>query len=308
VKKILKVWWLVLLVVVARAEKKDKFAFTDFKPSREFVYKSIDGMDLKMHVFDPTGHKLTDKSPVIILFFGGGWLGGQPAKLSGQCDFFAKQGIVAITADYRVKGRTKTTPIVCVKDGKSAIRWVRAHAADLGIDPNRVIGGGASAGGHVAAAAGADVPFNEETDDLTVSARPNALVLFNPVFDNGPGGYGHDRVVEYWEKISPMHNISAETPPTIAFFGDNDQHVPVVTMNEYKKRMLEKGRRFDLFIYKDQKHGFFNYQKGENPRRNKYFNETLSEAALFLSSLGYLEASPTSKSTKQSIKTRDVAE
>jgi acetyl esterase/lipase len=196
--------------------------------------------------------------------------------------------MVAIAADYRVKGRNKTTPVECVKDGKSAIRWVRSHADELGIDPNKVIGGGASAGGHVAAATGTAVSFNEETDDLSVSARPNALVLFNPVFDNGPGGYGHDRVSDYWEKISPMHNIDAQTPPTIVFFGDNDQHVPVATAQEYKKRMEEQGLRCDLFIYEGQGHGFFNYRNGGDPKKNEYFNQTVQEAAKFLQSLDYL--------------------
>ena len=267
----------------------NKYAFTEFQPTREFVYKTVDDFDLKLSVFDPVGHQLTDEAPVIILFFGGGWVGGQPCRLAGQCDFFAKQGIVAITADYRVKGRNKTTPIECVKDGTSAVRWVRAHAAELGIDPKRVIVGGASAGGHVAATTGTGVTFDEATDDLSISSRANALVLFNPVFDNGPGGYGHDRVVDYWEQISPMHNMDAETPPTIALFGDNDKHVPVATAKEYQARMEAQGHRCDLKIYEGMGHGFFNYRKGGDPGKNKYFNQTLADAAEFLTSLGYIK-------------------
>ena len=258
------------------------------KPSSLITYKTASGADLKLHVFNPKGHHSSDHSPAIVLFFGGGWSGGQSEKLYGQCAYFASKGMVAMSADYRVKGRNKTTPVECVKDGKSAIRWIRSHAGEMGIDPDKVVAGGASAGGHVAAATGTGVPFNEETDDLSVSARPNALVLFNPVFDNGPSGYGHDRVADYWEKISPMHNINAGTPPTIAFFGDQDEHVPVATAQEYKKRMEDKGSRCDLSIYPGQAHGFFNYRPG-NEDRNPYFKKTVEEAAKFLTSVGILK-------------------
>lgn len=272
-------------VALLNAQEND---FSEFPPDREFVYKSIDGIDLKLYVYAPEGHDLQEPKPVIVLFFGGGWVGGKASQLSAQCDFFARQGMVAITADYRVKGRHKTTPKECVKDGKSAIRWIRSHAKELGIDPNQLIAGGASAGGHVAAAAGTGVAIDESTDDLSVSARPNALVLFNPVFDNGPGGYGHERVSEYWETISPMHNIDAQTPPTIVFFGDKDQHVPVETPKEYQQAMEAVGGRCDVFIYPGKGHGFFNYRAGGDADKNKFFYETMQESATFLKSLGVL--------------------
>lgn len=278
---------LVALFFVATVSAKEN-DFREFPPDREFVYKAIDGVDLKLYVYDPDGHDLQEPKPVIVLFFGGGWVGGQASRLSAQCDFFARQGMVAITAEYRVKGRHKTTPKECVKDGKSAIRWIRSHANELGIAPNQLIAGGASAGAHVAAAAGTGVAIDEASDDLRVSARPNSLVLFNPVFDNGPEGYGYARVSEYWQTISPMHNIDAETPPTIVFFGDNDKHVPVEIAEKYKQTMEAVGGRCDLFIYPGQKHGFFNYRPGSNAAKNQYYHKTLQESVSFLESLSYL--------------------
>lgn len=257
--------------------------FSEFPPDQEIVYKKIDDIELKLYVYEPEGHVKTDNKPVVVLFFGGGWVGGQASRLSGQCDFFTKHGYVAITAEYRVKGKHKTTPQECVKDGKSAIRWVRSNAKTLGIDPDKIIGGGASAGGHVAAAAGTDVKINEKSDKKSVSARPNALILFNPVFDNSPGNYGHDRVSDYWKTISPKHNISKDTPPTIAFFGDNDQHVPVATAKDYQLKMKEAGVRCDLIIYPGQGHGFFNYRSKN--KKNEYFNKTVEESLKFLKSL-----------------------
>ncbi|MFU8781354.1 MAG: alpha/beta hydrolase [Kiritimatiellia bacterium] len=253
-----------------------------FKPDKSLVYKTVGEVQLKLHVFNPEGHKASDKRPAMVFFFGGGWVGGSPSQFYPHCEHLASRGMVAIAAEYRTRSQHQTTPIECVKDGKSAIRWVRQHAGELGVDPAKVLAGGGSAGGHVAAATGTTNAFDEAGEDLTICAVPAALVLFNPVFDNGPGGYGHDRVQEYWQSISPMHNISVSTPPTVVFFGTRDKHVPVETANTYKRLMEEKGRRCDLHIYDGQPHGFFNYANTE------YYQKTVTEMDRFLESLGFL--------------------
>ena len=185
------------------------------KPDKTVVYKRVGDTELKLHVFLPEGHKLTDKRPGIVFFFGGGWVSGTPSQFYPHCRHLALRGMVAMSAEYRVKSRNKTTPKECVMDGKSAVRWIRANAAKWGVDPGKLAAGGGSAGGHVAAATGNVEGFEEEGEDATVSSRPDALVLFNPVYDNGPKGYGHGRVKEYWKQISPMHNLGKNSPPTM---------------------------------------------------------------------------------------------
>ena len=172
-----------------------------FPPDKKVVYKKADGVELQLHIFNPPGHKRTDKRPAIVFFFGGGWSSGSPSQFYPHCRYLADRGMVAISADYRVKKRNGTSPAECVKDGKSAVRWIRQHADELGIDSELLAAGGGSAGGHVAAAIGATTGFNEEGEDQGISCMPNALVLFNPVFDNGPNGYGHDRVKDYWQEF-----------------------------------------------------------------------------------------------------------
>lgn len=253
-------------------------------PDKIVEYKTVGDVKLTLHVFNPPRHQATDKTPAIVFFFGGGWIGGTPQQFYNQSEYLASRGMVAICADYRTKTKHKTSPQECVKDGKSAVRWIRSHAADLGIDPNRLAAGGGSAGGHVAAATGALAGFNEEGEDTSVSARPDALVLFNPVFDNSENGYGYDRVKDYWKEISPMHNIDQDTPPTIVLLGTKDDLIPVATAEEYKKRMETAGVRCDLRFYEDQLHGFFNKAK---------YSETVIEADKFLVSLGYLGGEPT---------------
>ena len=126
--------------------------------------------------------------------------------------------------------------------------------------------------------------FNEEGEDTSVSCRPNALVLFNPVYDNSETGYGYDRVSDYWETFSPMHNLDQDTPPTTVFLGTNDKLIPVATAKDFKKRMETLGIRSDLHLYQDQPHGFFNKTK---------YNETVYQMDLFLTELGYLRGIPT---------------
>ncbi len=90
---------------------------------------------------------------------------------------------------------------------------LRTHASRLGIEPDRIAAGGGSAGGHVAAATATIPKLDDPADDISISSRPNALVLFNPVFDNGPdGGWAHALVKDYGQDISPAHNIDAKCP------------------------------------------------------------------------------------------------
>lgn len=256
-------------------------------PDKVLTFKKIGETELQLHVFTPEAHKASDKRPAIVFFFGGGWNGGSPRQFYPHCRYLASRGMVAMSAEYRVKSRNKTTPRECVKDGKSAVRWIRQHAEELGIDPTLIAAGGGSAGGHVAAATGTTKGFEEDGQDLKVSSRPDALVLFNPVYDNGPSGYGHSRVKEYWRDFSPMHNIDAKTPPTIVFLGTKDKLIPVKTAKEYKRLMEEKSRRCDLHLYEGQPHGFFNYSRTDN------YTKTVIEMDRFLASLGYLKGEPT---------------
>jgi acetyl esterase len=250
------------------------------------VYKTIGETTLFLYVFNPKDHQQSDKRPAAVFFFGGGWNGGTPTHFEHHCRYLSSRGMVAMVADYRVKSRQGTTPKECVMDGKSAIRWIRSNAMKLGVDPNRIAAGGGSAGGHVAAATGTVKGMEQPEEDTSISSQPNALLLFNPVYDNSPKGYGYSRVKDVFPQISPMHNIKKETPPTIVFLGTKDSLIPVATAKEYKKRMETVGRRCDLHLYDGQPHGFFNYGN------QKYYLDTVGKMDAFLVSLNYIKAKP----------------
>lgn len=251
-------------------------------------YKVINDDTLKLFVRYPARFKRSRKYPTIIFFFGGGWNGGTLKQFQPQAEYFASRGMITVLADYRVKSRHKTTPYEAVSDAKSAIRFLRKHAKALGVNAKKIVASGGSAGGHLAAACGTLPGLDEPDEDLSISAEANAMVLFNPVFDNGPQGFQHERMGARWKEISPAHNIKKGTPPGIVFLGTEDPLIPVSIAESFKASMEAVGSRCDLHLYKGQEHGFFNQKKDSH----EYYNRTVRAADLFLSSLKYIKGQP----------------
>ena len=256
---------------------------------REIPYKIVADTTLRLFVFEDEGGRRDARRAAIVFFFGGGWTGGTPEQFFPQCEYLASRGMVAVSAEYRVKERHGTTPFECVADGKSAVRWLRSHAGELGIDPNRIAAGGGSAGGHVALCAALIDDFEDAGEDLSVSSRPDALVCFNPATDATRFA---DRVPESTgraEEISPAHHVKAGAPPAILFHGIDDPTVPFEDVERFAAAMTDAGDNCELVAYPGQEHGFFNYRDGSNP----YYVRTVRQADRFLADLGYLQGEPT---------------
>ncbi len=252
------------------------------------TYKTVGDTKLNLYIFSAAAPK---NAPAIVFFFGGGWKSGSPQQFETQCRELAKRGMVAITADYRVESRHGVKPTQCLADARSAIRWVRAHADQLGVDPQRIAAGGGSAGGHLAASTPFITEFDEPSDDKNVSAVPNALVLFNPALVLAPiegfdaEGFGtrvpEERMGTKPINLSPAHHVSKNGPPTIIFHGREDTTVPFASAEAFTAKMKSQGNRCELHGFDDQKHGFFN--------GDEFKQKTLTEADKFLVSLGWLK-------------------
>ena len=195
----------------------------------QILYKQIDTTKLVMEVYFPEKLDKSKEYPAIVFFFGGGWNSGSLEQFQPHARYFSKRGMICFIADYRVKNRQQTTPFESVKDAKSAIRFIRGNSKKFYVDPSRIVASGGSAGGHLAAATALIHDYNESTDDLSQSCVPNALVLYNPVIDNGPGGYAYSRIGDAYKNFSPLHNIKEGAPPTILFLGTKDRLIPVET-------------------------------------------------------------------------------
>lgn len=266
--------------------RRDKITLKQIEQQKvEVKYKTIGDVELHLHLFRPDNHQTQDRRPCIVFFFGGGWVGGSPSQFYKQAWYLSQRGMVAACAEYRIQSKHKTTPIECVKDGKSAMRYLRSRASELGVDPNKIVAAGGSAGGHVAASTATVTKFNEATDNLEVSPVPNALVLFNPVLDNGPDGWGHKKVKDYWKDISPIHNIKNPAAPSLFMLGDQDKLLPVSVGQRYQKLVQENGGRCELRVTPNAPHGYFN--------RGAAFVDTLRATDRFLVSLGLIQGDET---------------
>ena len=262
---------------------------------KEFTYKQTPQGDLKLLVHYPPDWKATDKCPAILFFFGGGWKNGTPAQFLNQATYLATRGVVAVRADYRVQSRQQTTPESAVEDAKSAVRWVRLRAAELGVDPQRIVASGGSAGGHLAACTGMTDAFEAKNEDAKVSSRPNAMVLFNPALDMAaldvakqwPEGKGNGK--EIVPLIDPARFIKSGVVPTVIFFGTADRMLDHARAFADKSKAL--GNRCEVFTASEQPHGFFN--------RAPWQDVTLRQTDVFLTSLGYLKGDPTVKTPSE---------
>lgn len=263
------------------------------------VYKTIDTIALKAWIFNPPNHEEGDLKPAIIFFFGGGWRAGNPVQFQKHCEYLAARDMVAMTVDYRVSSRHGVTANQCVADAKSAVRWMRSNADRLGIDRNKIVAAGGSAGGHLAASTAILPDHDDPNDDLSLSAVPNAMALFNPavVLATIPGERElgsaiikmlSERMGAEPESMSPLHHIKPGIGPTIIFHGTADKTVGYRTVELFQKKMEANGNQCTLVGYQGEPHGFFNYLK----KNNGPFVSTMQKLDAFLISIGYLEAPP----------------
>ncbi len=252
----------------------------------QVMYKQVDSTKLIMEVYRPVSFNRVNTHPAMVFFFGGGWNRGNIKQFEPHAKFFSQRGMVCFLVDYRVKERQQTTPFESLKDAKSAIRFIREHAEEYNIDTSMIVAAGGSAGGHLAAATALIDDYSENSDNRLYSCKPNALVLFNPVLDTGPGGIGYDRIGDAYKSFSPLHNIRKGAPPTILFLGTNDNLIPVETVRYYQMVMNKVESQCELFLYEGEGHGFFNYYNFNN------YKKTLSESDKFLQTLGYLNKEP----------------
>ena len=231
------------------------------RADQSLVYKRVGAAELSLHIFFPNGAVPKQAVPGIVFFHGGGWQRGHVYSYYPHAQHLKDRGMVAVVAEYRLKDTHKNQPIDCVKDAKSAMRYVRAHANELGIISEQIAAAGASAGGQLAFICSKNDGINDDNDDLTVSSAPNALWLHVPVLNTGPGGFSHNWVKKYWQDFSPHHNINQATPPILINIGDKDTVTPLPIAQQFVEAMHAAKRPCQLRLYPDGAHNVFSRSK-----------------------------------------------
>lgn len=247
------------------------------------IYKITPQDTLTLDIYYPDTYR-TGQLPAVVFFFGGGWVGGNRTHFSHHCKYLASRGMIALAADYRVANQHGTTPQQAVMDARSAMRFVKQHADQLGVDTSRLAAGGGSAGGHLAMATAVLNDFNAPTDDPSFSPVPDALLLYNPVVNTTSVGYGAGKVGADTLALSPYHQLAAAAPPLLLFHGEEDTTVPIANIHQLEAKLDALMVPHVIRTYAGQGHGFFNHHH----EGGKYFRQTLHATDLFLQSLGYL--------------------
>lgn len=281
----LSLYWLQSAAFVnAETPAKDDYiplSRSDAPAGKSYTYKTQNGKDLQIEVYSPEGHTSTkDAVPGMIIFHGGGWTGGNLSEFRSFCHYFASRGLVTATAEYTLitkdqRRESSRFKRVCITDAKSAIRWFKQHASELGVDPQRIITGGGSAGGHVSLLATTTPGLNDPNDPMQFDTSVVAYILFNPALS---GGDAIDTEVCFREQLT------ADLSPSIVFFGSEDGWLKGWKRVQAKMKPLGIENSV-LWIADGEGHGIFN-QPG-------WSNISITAADQFLNELGLIEGEPT---------------
>ncbi len=267
-----------LLVPSARAER------VSGPTGKVYTYKEVDGVAREMEIYFPKGHEASKKAvPGIIFFHGGGWGGGTRDAFSYQCDYFASRGLVAATVTYRLATKEEKAKMkgeasaksLCIPDAKSAIRWFKQHADELGVDPDRIIASGGSAGGHISLIATNNPGLNDPRDPEGFDTSVAAYVLFNPALSVADA---KDADIDF------IQHVKGDMPPAIAFFGSEDGWLKGWAPTYEKWKSLENAN-VNFHLADGEGHAFFNNQP--------WADITMIAADRFLNELGFLKGEPT---------------
>ena len=228
------------------------------------------GRDLRCDVYTPPGVTAGDSAPCVVIVHGGAWRSGDKSQLRGYGILLGRAGYVCIAPEYRLVGEAPWP--AQIQDVKAAIRWARASAGELGIDPDRLAIEGNSAGAHLALVAGGtpNLPeFEGEGGNAGVSTAVAAVaaiypptIFVDPTTERSKGALpllaliddGGD--AEAARLASPVHHITPGFPPTLLVHGTSDTTVPVSASVRMYEELVAAGVPADLHLYAEQPHAF----------------------------------------------------
>jgi len=279
-KKVILFSFAVLILTTGFAERINQTG----SEGKAYVYKESNGVSMEIEVYFPHGKQDTEKAvPGLIMFHGGGWGNGTRDMFRYVCNYFASRGLVTATVTYRLATKEEKAAMkgdisykrFCITDAKSAIRWYKEHAGELGVDPERIIAGGGSAGGHISLLSTTNPGLNDPNDPKGYDTSVAAYLLFNPALNAGDA---KDPEVDF------LQQLNADLSPAIAFFGSEDNWLKGWNPAYIELKSLGN-TSLEYWIAPGEGHGFFNSQP--------WADITLIAADKFLKKLGLIEGKPT---------------
>jgi acetyl esterase len=221
------------------------------------AYKTVGDAELVLHVFAPGGD-LDSPRPAMLVFHGGGWSMGEAAWGYGRARHYTELGLVGISVQYRLSDQRTVTLLDAMADARDAFRWVREHAGELGVDPERVGGYGWSAGGHLLASAALFGTGGTGSTPAGPSSRPDLMVLVSPAVAVTEDGWFERLLLGRAEpaSVSPDRHVRPGMPPAIVLQGETDTVTPTPRVRRFCERMKAEGNTCELVVYPGVGHLF----------------------------------------------------
>jgi acetyl esterase/lipase len=224
---------------------------------------TIDGRELRYDIFTPPG--APKSAPGVLLVHGGGWSQGDPSQLRGYGIFLGRLGYVCVSAAYRLSGQAKWP--AQIHDTKAALRWMKANAESLGVDPDRIAVHGNSAGAHLALimAATPNLPeFEGSGVHQGVDTSVRACVAIYPPVNIAPmplaGAYlqlmGSAATEADCRAASPLSYAREDFPPTMLIHGTKDELVPWQASQQMFDALSKAGAPAELHLLEGLPHAF----------------------------------------------------
>lgn len=227
------------------------------------TYGSTGKRDLKCDIYSPPDSNAPNAS--ILLLHGGGWMSGDRKQLKPYAIQLARYGFVCVCAEYRLI-QEATWPAQ-IYDVKAALRWMRANAQDLNINPEKICVSGNSAGGHLSLvlAGSQNIPELEGSGGCEGISTHVAAVcgIYAPAeirLEYHPelmgALLGKDANEDTEKQASPSHYLSKDFPPTLLVHGSEDELVPPRSSFELYARLKEEGVASEIHVYDGMPHAF----------------------------------------------------
>ncbi|MEW5826331.1 MAG: alpha/beta hydrolase fold domain-containing protein [Candidatus Bipolaricaulota bacterium] len=254
---------------------------------RDVTYGVADGVELKLDLYRPDD---AGPHPAMVFVHGGGWTSGDKSGWGSEASLFAAAGYVAICVNYRLAPACRFP--AAVEDVKAAVRWLRANAVALDIDPQRIGAMGSSAGGHLVAMLGVtdgSEGLEGETGDLELSSRVQAVVdYFGPTDLARAGGLRDPAILAFiggtcaerpdvCRAASPLTYVSHDDPPFLIAHGTQDARVPFEQSVFLRDALVHAGVEAELLALDGAGHGWRPSPTGEG-----FYETALSAAIAFL--------------------------
>ncbi len=233
---------------------------------QDVIYREADGVELTLDLYYPqTG---SAPYPVVIYVHGGGWTSGNKRGGAGMLDVptLLDHGYLVAAIDYRLAPAYKFP--AQFEDVSCAVRYLRTHADEIGLDPDRIGAYGGSAGGHLVALLGtADEDAFRGDCPWEVSARVQAVVdMFGPAdfslfeflgSEKAEGVFGaSDATDPVFAEASPVAWVSTDDSPFLILHGDRDPVVPLEQSQSLYDHLKAASVPVELVVVKNAGHGF----------------------------------------------------